>query len=147
MRHAINLAPPRRIRAWGGRLPEARGYRSWRARHECRPTGIHVRRPRPTASWARTHQNRSVYRLTQPTEVCPSPGRIVGISCTPHQPVQGRSQDTPCGSKNTLRPVGISLKRGTPGACLNGEVPSAKKRNSLSMHSPLLLDGPLSLGS
>ena len=71
-RQTINLASPRRIRAWdGGRLPETRGCRFWRARHKCWLSGIHVWRLRPTATGTRTHPTRSVYRQTRLTELCP----------------------------------------------------------------------------
>ena len=56
----------------GGPPPKTRGCRSWRAWHECRLPGIHVRRSGPTATGTRTQLTRYVYRRTQPTRVCPS---------------------------------------------------------------------------
>ena len=70
---AINLAPLRRVRAWGTAL---RGCRSWHVRHERWLPGVHVRRTRLTSFGTRTHLTWSVYRPTQQIEVWPSPAML-----------------------------------------------------------------------
>ena len=68
---AINIAPPKRRRAWvGGRHPDARGCRSWCTRHECQLHGIHIRRHRMTVTGTRTQPTRFLYRPTRLTVVC-----------------------------------------------------------------------------
>ena len=65
-------SPTKEGSSQGGRPPEAWERWSWHARHECWPTRIHIRRPRPNATRTRIHLTRSVYQPTWLTKVCSS---------------------------------------------------------------------------
>ena len=67
----INLVPPRRIRAWERDGPlRLKECWSWHAWHECRLSGIQVRRPRLTATGTKTHPTWSVYQKNKHIRQC-----------------------------------------------------------------------------